>query len=257
MDTSGWNMYVFRDGRRLLRGCDLVKSLRNAIESAESAVGMEDIVAALLVAGELACALADADSPHTPIANEITDHIARVVVGSATRDHLRAVGSKLDSIDAPERVPLSVQEGFAYYALHPLKFAHVVEQLSLPPQVVVVGVRSIGLTLSAITLAALRRLGHDAERISVRPTGHPYDRVLQLSADQQAWVAQHKDAEFLVVDEGPGLSGSSFIAAAEALLRSGVAPERVLLLGTRIPDVSALRMTGAAARWGRFRAIAV
>lgn len=257
MDTSGWNMYVFRDGRRILRGCDLVRSLRDAIETAESAPSVESIIAALLAAGELACALADADSPHTPAADEITNNIAEVLV---ERDCGRAIPrdlpAKLDGIVSPETVRLSVQEGFAYYAVHPLKFAKVIEQLPLPRQVVVVGIRSIGLTLSAVTLAALRARGHDAQRISVRPSGHPYDRTVELSPEQQAWLAARNDTEFLVVDEGPGLSGSSFIATAEALQRAGVSPERIVLVGTRIPDVNGLRTQNAAVRWGRFRAVA-
>jgi hypothetical protein len=260
MDTSGWNMYVFRDGRRFLRGCDLVRSLRDAIEAAESVSSKENTIAALVIAGELACALADADSAHTPIADEITNNIAEALLtvssGHAAQANLRDSTAKLERIVAPEGVRLSVQEGFAYYALHPLKFAKVVEQLSLPRQVAVVGIRSVGLTLSAMTVAAVGSHGHDAQRITVRPMGHPYDRMVELSAEQQAWVAERREAEFLVVDEGPGLSGSSFIATAEALERAGITAERIVLVGTRIPDVNGLRMQDAAARWGRFRAVA-
>src|SRR4051794_29331096 len=246
MDTSGWNMYVFRDGRRFLRGCDLVRSLRDSIEAAESVPSKENTIAALVIAGELACALADADSAHAALADEVTNNIAEALLtvsnGHATQSNVRGLTSKVDRIVAPERVQLSVQEGFAYYALHPLKFAQVVEQLSLPRQVAVIGIRSIGLTLSAMTLAALHSRGHDAQRITVRPAGHPYDRTVELSGEQQAWVAERRGAEFLVVDEGPGLSGSSFIATAEALQRAGVPAERIVLVGTRIPDANALRM---------------
>jgi hypothetical protein len=258
MDTSGWNMYVFRDGRRLSHGCELVRTLREAIAALESAASMENVIAALVAAGELACALADADSPYTPLAQEITDHIAETLVspGHAARADIRALTARLDGIVAPERVRLSVQEGFAYYALHPLKFAQVIDQLAPPRQVAVVGIRSIGLTLSAVTAAVLRARGHDAQRTTVRPTGHPYDRTLELGAEQLAWVAERRSAEFLVVDEGPGLSGSSFIATAEALLRAGVPANRIVLVGTRIPDMNGLRMTNASARWGRFRAVA-
>jgi hypothetical protein len=256
MDTSGWNMYVFRDGRRLLRGCDLVRSLRDAIEVAASTRSVEDTIAALVIAGELSCGLADADSPYTPVADEITNEIAGALVRDAARTALRDSLPKLDGIEAPERIGLSVQEGFAYYALHPLKFAQVIEQLTLQRQVAVVGIRSIGLTLSAMALAALRARGHNAQRITVRPTGHPYDRIVELNTNQLEWVAERRDAEFLVVDEGPGLSGSSFIAAAEALLRNGVSADRIVLVGTRIPDVNGLRMSDAAGRWARFRAIA-
>src|SRR3954470_9293155 len=113
MDTSGWNMYVFRDGRRFLRGCDLVRSLRDAIEAAESVPSKENTIAALVIAGELSCALADAESRDTSATEEITNAIAetllRVSKGDATQAGVRGLTAKLDGIVAPARVRLSVQ----------------------------------------------------------------------------------------------------------------------------------------------------
>src|SRR5205823_3112487 len=67
---------------------------------------------------------------------------------------------------------------------------------------------------------------------------------------------QNRGAQFLVVDEGPGRSGSTFLAIAEALSKTGVPRENITILGSREPDVSSLCTENAAARWREFRFIA-
>ncbi len=119
--------------------------------------------------------------------------------------------------------------------------------------VAVLGIRSIGVTLSAVLMAALQQRGYAAERTTIRPTGHPYDRKLTLDRQQTAWVEAHHGAEFMVIDEGPGLSGSSFLAAAEGLVSAGVSRQRILLIGSRQPDIAQLRSPNAVERWSRFR----
>jgi hypothetical protein len=73
--------------------------------------------------------------------------------------------------------------------------------------------------------AELRRLGWDARRFTVRPTGHPYAREVVISPEQTGGAAWA-----LVVDEGPGQSGSSMAAVVRALEAAGMAPGRVALL---------------------------
>ncbi len=147
---------------------------------------------------------------------------------------------------------------FAYYALHPLAFAGVVEKLCLPRRVVIVGIRSIGTTLSAVAAAAACAKGCRTERTTVRPTGHPYNRTTEFSSDQlQVVRAAAGGAAFLVVDEGPGLSGSSFLSVAEALQRAGVPRERITLICSHEPDCERLCAESAARRWSQFRCVAV
>ena len=107
--------------------------------------------------------------------------------------------------------------------------------------------------MSAVLVAALKKSGCAAERTTVRPSGHPYDRKLALDEQQLAWIKAHHGAEFMVIDEGPGLSGSSFLAVAEALVAAGVPPHRILLIGSRRPEIAQLRSPNAAERWNRFR----
>jgi hypothetical protein len=59
----------------------------------------------------------------------------------------------------------------------------------------------------------------------------------------------------LIVDEGPGLSGSSMTATAAALSRLGVPERNILLVPSWNPDPSAFVSSAAAARWRQYRAI--
>src|SRR5205814_7722381 len=91
----------------------------------------------------------------------------------------------------------------------------------------IVGIRSIGTTLTAVVRAAACARGVDADRITVRPQGDPYNRELAFSTPELRWVRDRagRGAVFLVVDEGPGRSGSSFLTTAEALERVGVSAD--------------------------------
>jgi hypothetical protein len=53
------------------------------------------------------------------------------------------------------------------------------------------------------------------------------------------------------------LSGSSFLAVAEALERSGAPLDKIVLVSSHAPNVDALCATDAAQRWRRFRGVAV
>ena len=155
---------------------------------------------------------------------------------------------------------ISPPEGFSYYALHPLDFGRLALGAASRDKVAaVIGIRSIGTTLSAVVSAALIATGVQAQRITVRPIGHPYDRVLQWNVTQIAWIKQQlaNNAQFLIVDEGPGRSGSTFLAVAEALVEAGVALEQITLLGSRHPDPGQLCAKDGARRWSQFRFVAV
>jgi hypothetical protein len=273
MDNSGWNMYVFRDGRRNVPGQRLVSVLRESLAALERgpSPSRDGLLDALIAAGELECALTDAGSELAMCAAAISDAVAAMLVRAAAareesgRDYsIRQLLAQLDSFAPPERLHLSVHEGFAYYALHPLKVLDLLQnilpvrppsanQLPGEPSVAVLGIRSIGVTLSAVLVAALKARGYAAERTTLRPNGHPYDRKLTLNGQQMAWIEAHHGAEFMVIDEGPGLSGSSFLAVAEGLVSAGVPRQEILLIGSRQPDVAQLRSPNAGVRWNRFR----
>lgn len=119
----------------------------------------------------------------------------------------------------------------------------------------IIGIRGIGTALSAVAAAGLSLRGWRVSRSTTRPHGHPYDRITEFNTEQRRWIHSHRGslAEFLVVDEGPGLSGSSFLSAAEALEREGVPARRITVVGTREYDPAMLCARDAAGRWKRFR----
>jgi len=247
-------MLVFRENRVAVSTHLLVRTLAEKI----SLTGREELLDALLRAGELECSLADVGSPAAARAASLTDALAEALVNRARFDADALAGS-LAPLDVPPTVRISPPEGFAYYALHPMSYAELVRRGPLSPRASVIGIRSIGTTLGALVAAALAQRGTMAGRISVRPTGHPFDRLTRFSREQLAWVADQRDSGtmFFVVDEGPGLSGSSFLSVGEALVRAGVERSRICFLCSHEPNPESLRAYNGAERWSSFDVRAV
>lgn len=114
-------------------------------------------------------------------------------------------------------------EGYAFYALYPESYLEAALASGLGPDTRVIGIRSIGLGLSAIVAAALGT----PPPFTVRPTGHPFRREIRVDPAVTADLVKAGDAPFAVVDEGPGLSGSSFGAVADWLETAGVTREKI------------------------------
>jgi hypothetical protein len=201
---------------------------------------------ALLRAGEIECALADLSDYAAPSAADLTNALATALVRSE-RTALAPAFATLTSSALPDTLNGRAPEGFAYYALDPLSYVGKIRELSVG-RAAVVGIRSIGTVLSAVVASELR-----CERLTVRPTGHPYDRELRLTPEQLKWLYRHRHEPFVVVDEGPGLSGSSFLAVAEALENAGISRARIVLIGSNAVDPTRLVARDAAVRWSRFR----
>jgi hypothetical protein len=239
------DLWIFREGRRQVSGPAMVRDLIKRLASNAS------LLDSLIQAGELEAALADLETPAAFAAAALTDALAaRLIAGDA---HGSLDPQQLArEIEAPETISISPPEGFTYYALHPLDFARVTERIpDRSATSAVIGIRSIGTTLSAVTTAALKAHGRTATRITVRPVGHPYARTTEFSPEQERWIAEQlsQSAQFLVVDEGPGRSGSTFLSVAEALGRLGVPRERITIVGSREFDVEGLCAENARGRW--------
>ncbi|HZD96156.1 MAG TPA: hypothetical protein VE133_17985 [Candidatus Sulfotelmatobacter sp.] len=257
---QGLNLLVFRPGHRQVFASGLKSELLKSLRPLASVSSREAVTSALLRSGELECSLADAGwAALTPFAN-LTDCLADTLVQGSAPHFFSHLVDSVAGAAVPEQVSLTTPEGFAYYALHPLAYADVLDKLpALPPSVLVVGIRSIGSTLSAVTAATVRLRGRAVRRITVRPDGHPYNRQTEFPLAEHALIrdAVSSSAAFLVVDEGPGLSGSSFLSVAEALEKAGAPPEKIILLCGHEPNLQALCSTDAARRWARFRHMAV
>jgi len=156
----------------------------------------------------------------------------------------------------PDKVCLNVPEGYAHYGLYPeayltaaLRFAR--EQA--PLRAVCIGLRSIGTSLSAVVAAALALAGIEVDSHTVRPRGHPFDRQLQLSSALAAAWQSEVEAYFALVDEGPGLSGSSLACVAQRLTELGVSDDRIVLFPSHNPDGAQFISAAARDHWGRHR----
>ncbi len=146
---------------------------------------------------------------------------------------------------------MKLPEGFAFYALYPEQYVAaalrwMADHRAASRRVVVVGIRSIGTTLLAVVAAALRAGGWEAHRRTVRPSGHPFARQADIRAE-----ALEGATWGLVVDEGPGLSGSSLAAAAEALAAAGLDPARISFLPGHAGEPGGAASGGVRAWWSR------
>ena len=245
------DLWVFREGQKQIAGRVILRDLRQRVSRSHTAGELTD---ALIQAGELESALADAAHPGCAAAAQLTDALAWALwTGKLDQPLLQRLATL---ITAPEQIRTYPPEGFTYYALHPLDFARLTSSVRDEPKAcAVIGIRTIGTTLSAVVAAALRAQMHPVSRITVRPTGHPYSRVMDFSREQLQWIREQLccAAQFLVVDEGPGRSGSTFLAVVEALVRSGVPRELITILGSRQVDSSSLLAEQAGSRWNAFR----
>jgi hypothetical protein len=273
---SGLNLLVFRGDRRRASGKEMKAALIAQLEQLRSSFSRRALLGALLLAGEFECGVADAYPEAARSCERLTNQIADALLAdeSASSSHPDFQKPEFDSLSIGlmiseslinaarafpviEQLSISTPEGFAYYALHPLAYADAMRKIPACDHLLIVGIRSIGTTLSAVAAAAARACGIAVERMTVRPQGHPYNRTAEFTAEQVPVIRQaiSSEASFVVVDEGPGLSGSSFLAVAEALERAGAPTEKIILVSSHEPGVDTLCAENGARRWQRFHCI--
>jgi hypothetical protein len=130
---------------------------------------------------------------------------------------------QLQSIARQGPLRLRTGEGYAFYALYPENYFDAARRSGLGRDTCVIGIRSIGTGLAAVVATAL-----DAPQpVTVRPVGHPFERELRISDGLAMQLLSGGYCDYAIVDEGPGLSGSSFAAVINWLIGHGVAPQRI------------------------------
>ncbi|WP_210528375.1 hypothetical protein, partial [Rubellimicrobium arenae] len=219
----------------------------------------------LIEAGLLESAVTDALSPdrdeEPPLARQlraVTLDLAHAVRGgSGTEARIDAARARLAVIASgplPDVVAVSEPEGFAFYALYPELYAQAARQFlqaTGPERALVIGLRNIGTTLSAVVAAELEAAGLPVRTFTVRPRAHPFERELRLGPRLLQAMEDGAPGHVLVVDEGPGISGSSFACVAEAALRAGVPEARLALFPSWDTDGAGIRSDKARALWPR------
>jgi hypothetical protein len=149
--------------------------------------------------------------------------------------------------DLPDEVDLRLPEGFAFYALYPEAYADAARKLRLSAPARVIGIRSIGTTLGAMVAAALG----SPPAISVRPFGDPFARHVELPLG-----ILDGDYHYVIVDEGPGLSGSSFGSVADWLEHCGVPRERIAFMPSHSGDPGSQASLAHRRRWDEAQRVA-
>lgn len=267
-------MIAYRSDSESIEPQVVWRALASRAEALTPAADHDDFTALLIDVGEVESAIADRLNPERdglhPLAVNLAAAslaVARLFVlswHSAERanmaravDHARRAIGSIDPAALPAQAERRVSEGYAYYALHPEAHALAAEQFvahTRPAEAVVIGIRTIGTSLAAVAAAAIEWSGIAVRTCSVRPRGHPFDRHLSLDDEFERTVRTHAPrAHFVVADEGPGLSGSSFAATARALVALGVAPERIVFLPSWDADGSTFNSDSARAQWTRHR----
>lgn len=231
------------------------------------------IIAALIETGifeagvaDALCAARDELHPILPELRAAMESLGRAAACSWHHEceraaaHVARASARLEAleIDAlPPSIPESIPEGYAYYSLYPEMYVDAAERWARearPDRVVCIGLRSIGTSLSAAVHGALRRIAVDARSWTVRPQGHPFSRRVEIAPELRAgWDPAR--ATFLIIDEGPGLSGSSMTGAAAALGACGVPDDHIVLFPAWNPPVDRFVSDDARARWPRHRAV--
>jgi hypothetical protein len=246
---------VYRDEERPVATAD---ELRRLMTPAPPLTRLIDV-------GEFEAAIADALSPDRDVLNPRLEQVRAATVAAATawirprdRDHLDAALATIDPSTLPSPVVLRVSEGYAFYALYPQTYAAAALlffDTERPQGVCVIGIRSIGASLSAVVAAALASCACETATLTMRPRGDPFDRRIAMDAGLAARLREcaNRGWSFAVVDEGPGLSGSSFASVTTALRGLGIASSRVALFPAWDPEPETLKSHTARQVWTEYR----
>jgi hypothetical protein len=140
--------------------------------------------------------------------------LARAVIHSFDRQSLMMPPSP-SRMESPRELTAREPEGYAFYALYPEAYAAAARQLGDLPDALVIGLRSIGASLAPIVAAQLGA----SHFHTLRPKGHVFDREID-APDLAAALAQGPRRHVIIVDEGPGLSGSSFASVARFIRKN-------------------------------------
>jgi hypothetical protein len=256
-------MWVYGDRSRKVRPRQALRALTATLREVESAGSGPErhdrLTAAFLQAGELAQGIADTEfqakgeddtSPAQDAAMALLVALARKIAASAWSGFLTIgppTSAELMALALsamPDEVELKTPEGYAFYAVLPEAYLKAAAEKPWDEPPLVIGLRSIGIGLAALTAAVT----NTDKVVTLRPTGHPFRREARVSERLRQALAAHR-GPFAVVDEGPGMSGSSFGAVGDLLEELGVAPERIVFLPSHDGDLGPEALPEHRARW--------
>ena len=253
-------MQVYGDLERVEEASLLVDEIRQRISQCQDLpAGLQrhqKIVAAFIRASELVQGVVDADFAVAGEDDATENHVAGA---SLLLTLAQAVAISWDSgfrdLALPDVGPLHLlcragavrtkqAEGYAFYAVYPEAYLAAARQSGLGRNTTVIGIRSIGASLAAVVAAAIGA----RPALTVRPVGHPFSRKMALS-DALAARLQWGNGDYAIVDEGPGLSGSSLNCVADWLAANGVDERRIHFFPSHNGDLGAAASAEHRKRW--------
>lgn len=274
-------MLAYRSATRRASASALLDEIVSLLDATgHEGASIDDWTELLIAVGEVESAISDAVLPERDDVTALTTALNRLTRAVATaavrawegddatyaraevRTTLDNVRGALDLSAFPAELEIGVPEGFAYYGLYPETYAAAARELlgsSDVQRIACIGIRSIGATLGGVVAAVAHDAGRDVTSYTVRPRGHPFDRVISAGDELRARLERDAAAGalFLIVDEGPGLSGSSFASVAELISGLAVPDDRIIFIPSWIPAAESLRSSRGRERWRRHRSVSV
>lgn len=235
-------MIAYRDMTR-------AETAREQFARVRRAARTGDALALLLEAGEMEQGIVDALRPARDGWGPVDSALralslaaARAFVHSGRLTDVQSHLDELGRLDLPREYRVKTPEGYAHYALDPGAYAEAaaacVRDLGAARAggAVVLGIRSIGTSLSAVVAAGVG----STRTATIRVRGESGDRRVlcddSLLALLRSWLDDAADV--LLVDEGPGATGETFFSAASWLRSLGVPEARILLFPSHAAGMS-------------------
>jgi hypothetical protein len=204
------------------------------------------------------CRDRDCDAGIVPLLRDASLLIGRAYMDSCDcrkiengRQILAAV-EKISQTDMPTKIDIRISEGYAYYSLYPecyIEAARIFARDHRPESVLILGLRSIGTSLSAVVWAAMERCGVKTYCRTLRPRSGPYTRRVSIDPAYLKSMLGTNPQYVAIVDEGPGLSGSSICGVAQLLIENGIGRERIMIFPSWIPGGSDFKNDDARQLW--------
>lgn len=262
-------MIVYRKSEEECVTSDLVREVAALAEKMAGAPGHDAATELLMETGRLEAGITDALFPEADGVNELTMAVRRASIMAGhvfvaswegrAKDVASWASSLLRALEGisvmplPWKIKTRVPEGFVHYGLFAevyIKAAKDFFMAQRPEEAVCIGLRSIGTSLSAVVAATLEGMGCRVRSFTFRPKGHPFRRKARLT-QQLEGALKGLGKQFLIVDEGPGLSGTSFACAAKKISSLGFKDKDIFLFPSWDPDPSSFLSPEAREIWVR------
>lgn len=267
-------MIVFKDHHDFNSKEHFIRSIYSYIDQIQYKIKPDysTLVSLFIEVSEFETGISDVfekeDDISTPVhwSHDITLASAQLVYDSwgnhEKSDHLLEVIKRgiaqFSSFTIIDRIPVCESEGYAFYGLYPEMYMEAaIEFARINPkkEVVCIGLRSIGTSLCALVDTVLNNNGCRAWSFTVRPKGHPFDRKINIPLSVKEKILRGGEKIIAVIDEGPGLSGSSIGGTLQKLIESGVTKNQIVLFPSWNPDGEGFISESAKKLWPQFRKV--